>query len=92
MRFLPMFVIVLFALTSGYLTLAEHDSPSGKPMTQHLVWDLHAIILGTLIPLLLLQSQQIRALEDRLNRTDTSRDVSSVAADAEASTAADGGR
>jgi len=87
-----MFVIVLFALTSGYLTLAEHDSPSGKPVTQHLVWDLHAIILGTLIPLLLLQSQQIRALEDRLNRTDTSRDVSSVAADAEASTAADGGR
>jgi len=87
-----MFVIVLFALTSGYLTLAEHDSPSGKPMTQHLVWGLHAIILGTLIPLLLLQSQQIRALEDRLNRTDTSRDVSSVAADAEASTAADGGR
>ena len=49
MRFLPMFVIVLFALTSGYLTLAEHDSPSGKPVTQHLVWGLHAIILGTLI-------------------------------------------
>lgn len=83
MRFVPWFVLLTFALTSGYLTLAEHDRPSGRAVTQHLVWGLHAIILGSLIPILLMQSQRIRTLEERVNHLGASRpDAPPVAPDA----------